>query len=519
MTLPALIRALLEPTAYPEKPAQVSLLQTHISYILLTPAHAYKIKKPVDFGFLNFTTLKRRLYFLREELRLNRRLAPTTYMAVVPVVKTPAGYRMEATDGRVVEYALKMRHLREECMLHNLLREDGLPPHTVERIADLIARFHRGARSSAYISRFGSPERILKNIEENFRQVAPFVGLTISRARFEEIKGLTLEFLKTHHRLFERRTRRGFIRDCHGDLHCEHISIEDGIEIFDCIEFNRRFRYSDVVCDMAFLAMDMDFRCRADLSEEFEQRYFSLTHDVEGRRLLEFYKAYRAYIRGKVEGFRLKEPEETEEDKRTALVNAGLFFELSLEYLRGYRKPYLLLICGLTGTGKSSLAGALKERLQGVKLLSTDAVRRRLFGIAEDEHRRMDYSTGIYTREARERVYKELLKEAEGWLEKGRAVIVDGTFLKRQYIELAKGCAKRSGAELYVVECVLEEGQIKRRLKKRLKEKTLSDATWQTYLKQKKEKDPVEATLTLSTHRPPLELADRVITTILARRV
>ncbi len=520
MKLPAPIGALLEPGAYPEHPRWVRLLQTHISYIFLTPQYVYKIKKPVDFGFLNFTTLERRLYFLKEELRLNRRLAPTTYIEVVPVARTRRGYRVGEERGTVVEYALKMRHLREDTMLHNLLREDTLPPHTIERVAHLIARFHKGARTSPYISSFGRPERILKNIEENFRQVAPFMGTTISRDRFEEIQALTLEFMKTHHRLFERRTKRGLVRDCHGDLHCEHIAMEDGIEIFDCIEFNRRFRYSDTVCDMAFLSMDMDFRGRPDLASKFEEAYFNDTKDGEGRKLLHFYKAYRAYIRGKVEGFRLLEPEETEEDKRTALVNAVRFFELACQYLKGQRRPYLLVVCGLTGTGKSALAEAIRERLWGVKLLSTDAVRRGLFGIPEDEHRRTSYGRGIYTREARDRVYQELLKEAALWLRRGRPVVADGTFSKRAYLELAKGCAKRSGADLYLVECVLEEEEIRKRITKRQKEKTLSDATWQTYLRQKEESQPIEApTMRLSTLGPPVELADRIISTILTRRV
>ncbi len=520
MRLPAPIRALLKPAAYPEHPRWVRLLQTHISYILLTPRYVYKIKKPVDFGFLDFTTLKRRLYFLKEELRLNRRLAPTTYIAVVPVVKTRRGYRVEEERGDVVEYALKMRHLKEECMLHNLIRKDTLPPHTIERIAHLIAGFHKEARTSPYISSFGSPRRILGNVEENFRQVAPFVGITISKDRFEEIKTLTLEFMKAHRRLFERRTRRGFIRDCHGDLHCEHISIEDGVEIFDCIEFNRRFRYSDIVCDMAFLSMDMDFRGRPDLAREFEEQYFSYRGDKEGGRLLDFYKAYRAYIRGKVEGFRLKEPEESEEDKSRALVNAALFFELACQYLKGYRRPYILLVCGLTGTGKSAVAEALKERLWGVKVLSTDAVRRRLFNIAKEEHRRAAYGKGIYTEEARDRVYRELLGEARLWLRRGRPVIVDATFSKRAHLELAKRSAKRCGADLYVVECTLDEKEVRRRLAQRLEEKTLSDATWQTYLRQKEEREPIEnPTMRLSTTSPPLELADRIISTILARRV
>ncbi len=520
MKLPAPIRALLEPGAYPECPRWVRLLQTHISYIFLTPQYVYKIKKPVDFGFLNFTTLKRRLYFLKEELRLNRRLAPTTYIEVVPVVRTRRGYRVGEERGTVVEYALRMRHLREDTMLHNLLREDILPPHTMERVAHLIARFHKGARTSPYISSFGRPERILRNIEENFRQVAPFIGTTISKDRFGEIQALSLEFMKTHHRLFERRTKRGLIRDCHGDLHCEHIAIEDGIEIFDCIEFNRRFRYSDTVCDMAFLLMDMDFRGRPDLASKFDEVYFNDTKDREGRKLLQFYKAYRAYIRGKVEGFRLPEPEETEEDKRTAIVNAARFFGLSVEYLKGYTRPYLLVVCGLTGTGKSALTEALKERLWGVKTLSTDAVRRRLFEISQDEHHRISYGRGMYTRQARDRVYHALLEEAALWLGRGRPVVADGTFSKRAYIGLAEECARRSGADLYVVECVLPEEEIRRRITKRQKEKTLSDATWQTYLRQKEESQPMEApTMRLSTLGPPVELADRVISTILARRV
>ncbi|MFZ3072669.1 MAG: phosphotransferase, partial [Thermodesulfobacteriota bacterium] len=373
MALPAVIKALLKPSAYPKGCGKVTLLQTHISYILLTGKYAYKIKKPVDFGFLDFTALEKRLYFCKEEVRLNRRLAPDIYIGVVPVVRVRRGYRVEG-KGRIVEYAVKMKRIPDEVILERMIKEETITTEIIKRIADRIASFHKHALTNKGISGFGKIEIIKQNGEENFSQVSPFIGTTISNKRLNKIRAFAEGFLRKNAPLFKKRVEAGFIRDCHGDIHSEHIGIEDGIFIFDCIEFNRRFRYCDVVSDAAFLSMDLEFRGRPDLAKIFEKEYFSTTGDSEGKRLLDFYKCYRAFVRGKVEGFKLNESEESSADKKNALLNALLYFDLSYKYATGGYKPALLLVCGLIGTGKSTVARLIASRT-GMAIISSDETR------------------------------------------------------------------------------------------------------------------------------------------------
>jgi len=290
MSLPPLIQALLEPSAYPEPPGAIEFKQTHISYLFFTQAYVYKIKKAVDFGFLNFTTVEKRKFFCHQEVALNRRLSPDVYIGVVEVNRENSRIVFEGR-GEVVEYAVKMRRLPSDRMMDSLLTADKVTGPMVRHIANVIADFHRNAETNAHISGFGQPSVIEQNTEENFIQTMNFIGRTITQKQFDEIKEYAHGFFKTRHGLFAKRIEQGLIRDCHGDIHAEHICITNGIYIFDCIEFNERFRYSDTAADIAFLAMDLDFYNCNNLSRIFCDAYIKASGEETPAHSLTFINA------------------------------------------------------------------------------------------------------------------------------------------------------------------------------------------------------------------------------------
>lgn len=507
MALPSLIKDLLDPRSYPERPSSIELRQTHSSCIFLTPEFAYKVRKPVNFGFLDFSTLEKRLFFATEELRLNRRLAPDIYLDIVAITEKDGRAFMGGT-GRPMEYAVKMKRLPEESILENLLKEGNVANDVILRIARTIADFHKKAGTNRHISGFGKPGVIKKNTDENFSQTGDYIGRLISRELFDSIKDYTETFLRTNKRLFLERVSSGFIRDCHGDMHCEHISITDGINIFDCIEFNERFRFSDTVADTAFLSMDLDFHNRSDLSRILDGSYFSFMDDPEGEKLLNFYKCYRAYVRGKVEGFKALEPEVDEKDRLAAGLNARHHFHLSGLYARGGFAPSLVIVCGLSGTGKSTLARALAQNT-GFIQISSDATRKELAGLSPDEHRFEPYGKGIYSEEFTDRTYRELTERAASCLKNGRSVILDATFSKRRYFERLMEAFTSlgiKGAEWHIIECVADDETVRNNLLKRTAKPdkgAVSDAGWEVYLEQKKSFEPiVEPHLKLRAESP-----------------
>jgi hypothetical protein len=326
------VEALMKPEAYDEEPGQIELIQTHISFVFLTRNFVYKVKKAVDLGFLDFTTLEKRRFFCEKELELNRRLCGDMYLEVVPINRSN-GIKIKGA-GETVEYAVEMKRMPQESMMSKLLEENKVDDRLVDRIAKIIADFHSKAETNKRISEFGSLATVETNWKENFEQTEEFVGKTISMKDFKRIRERVEDFMKRNVPLFEKRMAEGRVRDCHGDIHSGNIFVTDGIYIFDAIEFNERFRYSDVAADVAFLAMDLDFRERSDLSDFFVERYIKYFEDQELTKLLPFYKCYRAYVRGKVTSFKLKDPSVGSEDKNSAMKEAKAYFKLSLAYAK-----------------------------------------------------------------------------------------------------------------------------------------------------------------------------------------
>ena len=328
----SVVEALLRPQAYRHRPQKIELVQTQMSCVFLTGEYVYKIKKPVNLGYLDYTTLEKRRFFCQQELELNRRLCPDAYLAVVPIVEENDGLRMEG-QGEAIEYAVKMRQLLQDRMMDALLLKGQLTRDMVARVAAKLADFHQRAETNQEIAAFGGLDVIRHNCDENFAQTDKYIGLTIFRAKYERIRGYTDDFIRSNAGLFEKRAREGRIRDCHGDLHAAHVCFTDDICIYDCIEFNDRFRYCDVASELAFLAMDLDRYQQAALSRHLVTTYVELSHDEEVLKLLNFYKCYRAYVRGKVESFKLDDPLISQSEKAKALQSARSYFELAESYI------------------------------------------------------------------------------------------------------------------------------------------------------------------------------------------
>ena len=326
------MRALLEPQAYPHKPEKVDLVQTQMSSIFLTGEYVYKIKKAVNLGYLDYTTLKKRHYFCRQELELNRRLCPGAYLAVVPLVREKGQLHIEG-PGKPIEYAVKMKQLPHDRMMDVLLPRGQVTMEMVSTVAERLVDFHRKAETSQKIAAFGRLDVVRQNTDENFYQTEKYIGTSITTGQYQHIKSYTNDFVNSNSGLFDKRVRERRIRDCHGDLHAAHVCFTDDICIYDCIEFNDRFRYSDVASEIAFLAMDLDRYQQSQLSHHLVNTYTELSDDQELPGLLNFYKCYRAYVRGKVESFKLDDPCIPKEEQALVLTAARSYFQLAESYI------------------------------------------------------------------------------------------------------------------------------------------------------------------------------------------
>jgi aminoglycoside phosphotransferase family enzyme/predicted kinase len=513
--LPELVKALLEPKTYPEKAGKIELVQTQMSFVFLTEEFVYKVKKAVDLGYLDYTTLEKRRFFCQKEVELNRRLCPETYLGVVPITSDKGAFVIGGR-GDAIEYAVKMRRLPQPRMMNVLLASDGVTVEMVGGVAQKLADFHKKAETNPEISAFGETRAITINTDENFDQTEKYIGRTISEDNYQSIKGYTDSFVKKNTPLFKKRVKEGRIRDCHGDLHAAHICFTDSICIYDCIEFNDRFRYCDVASEMAFLAMDLDHYGRADLSRSLIRAYVAEGGDKELQKLLGFYKAYRAYVRGKVESFKLDDPYIASAEKKKTQDIAASYFDLARAYTMA--KPVLFITVGLVGTGKSTLAQAMAKRL-GLVVIASDVTRKQLAGIPVTEHRFEGFDSGIYSAELSLKTYDKMFSGAGDILREGGSVVLDASFIKAEERLKARRLAEEAGAEFFIIECTLDEANIKKRLERRLEGKTISDGRWEIYQPQKEAFEPVvEATppkhVIIDTSKPLGENIRRVLNKI-----
>ncbi|MGD9121345.1 MAG: AAA family ATPase [Desulfobacterales bacterium] len=466
---------------YPHAVEKIEQRDTIISKVFLTGPYAYKIKKPVNLEYLDFTTLESRKYYCEQEVILNQRLAQDVYLGVVPITFEDGKYRLTGS-GTPTEYAVKMHQLTGRLSMRNLMRRGKLDRDSIDALARKLAEFYQQGASDKQINTFGSWQTIWANCEENFRQAKPFVGEIIDERKFQIIRAATRAFLIRRHALFDRRVERQKIRDCHGDLRSGHIYFSDGIQIIDCIEFNDRFRYADVTSDLAFLAMDIDFEGHPETARQLVDQYVDYTQDRELFVLLDFYKCYRALVRAKVNCFRLQQNNDADHDTPGSIRKTRRYVDLAFRYAVQFTRPTIWVICGLPASGKSTIAGELATILR-VAVLRSDVVRKELFGLDPEAPQIEAFEEGIYSKEASSHTYAKLLLLAQEEVKKGGSVILDATYASEHQRDGVLCLAKDMDANIIFVECMVPYQTLKKRLIEREAAVAISDARLQ-HLKQ-----------------------------------
>lgn len=437
-----LYRELCRPDAYPGHPAEVEHLQTHISHIFFVGDVVYKVKKPVDLGFLDYTSLAAREHFCHEEVRLNRRLAPDVYRGVVAIRRREDGnvrVGNETENGDIIDWAVEMRRLPASRMLDQLLDSGSLDNQKIRDLARLLARFHESAATGPEIDAFGSLATVRANCEENFEQTTGFTTgpeWTISPMLHRFLRDRVNAFLDRNESLLQSRVANGRIRDGHGDLHAGNICLlKSDIVVYDCIEFAARFRCGDVAADLAFLLMDLDLRGFRAFARFLAREYVEQSKDRDLSALTDFYKGYRAVVRGKVTSIPLENL--VGDALRAERERAMDYFHLAASY---ELPPALIVCCGLPGCGKSFAAAHIARPFEAV-VLNSDATRKRMAGVPPTKHTETGIDEGIYDRTASAHTYSELLRRAADHLKKERTVVVDAGFRaadqRRPFVELA----------------------------------------------------------------------------------
>jgi uncharacterized protein len=427
--LPRLIAALRDPARYPHPADAIEVIETHISVVVLAGAFAYKLKKPVDFGFLDFRTLAARRQSCEEEVRINRRTAPQLYLDVVALRGTPDAPRFDGADA-IIEYAVRMRRFPDDALLVHRVGRGEMDSAMAATLGAEIATFHADVARADAASVFGDPDRVLPPAVENFAQMLALPLDPATRERLSWLRDWTAREFDRLRPVIATRKRDGFVRECHGDLHLGNIAlIDDAPVLFDAIEFNADFRWIDVMSDVAFILMDLHDHDVAPLATRCLDAYLEATGDFAGVTILRFHIVYRAMVRAKIAALRARQPDVSAEDQAHLEHECAGYVDLARR-LAGDSRPALVLMHGLSGTGKSVLAGTLMERIGAIRMRS-DVERKRLHGLAATARSGSATGAGLYTANASEATYQHLLAIARSVLEAGWPVVVDAAFLGR----------------------------------------------------------------------------------------
>ncbi len=489
---PEWMETMLAPTTFERfitTPAhEVKLIQTHISYVFLAGDRAFKVKKPVDFGFLDFSTLEKRREFSHAELRLNQRLCPDIYIEVVPLTSEHGKFELNG-KGEVVEWVLVMRRMPEEGLMNRLLDQDLIGRKDIQEIVNRLVPFYASADSSEEVREMGSVQTITHNTEENFQQTEPFVGQVITEEAFNAICLYTRGFISENRKLIESRMEKGWIREGHGDLYSANICFDrkaHDVYIFDCIEFNQRFRCGDVASDVAFLAMDLDHFGLPQLSDHFIKNFSEHSHDPDLLLLNDFYKCYRAYVRGKIGCFTCQDQGVDKEVREESRRQAENYFKLALKYAGKAPTAHLYVFFGLSGSGKSTLAQAFAER-HHLPVFNSDRIRKEIVaGVPATESHIEPFGAGIYSKEMSQRTYRAMSRLAGSRIVRGESAVLDATYTSQEERNKVIELAEAAGARIHFILCTCGEDTIKQRLSNRMDgEHSISDGRWEIYLRQK----------------------------------
>jgi aminoglycoside phosphotransferase family enzyme/predicted kinase len=484
----ALIQALLDPRCYPHPVVSVHLIETHISWLLLTGTYAYKIKKPLALDFLDFGTLERRLHYCREELRLNRRFAPQIYLSVVAIAGDEHHPKVEG-PGEALEYAVKMREFGQACLLDRRLEAGMLGADDIDALADTCARIHDDAPVAASADAFGSPQMLLQPALANFDSIERSLGPKAVRMDAGRLRSWTQSEHARLEATFAARKSQGRIRECHGDLHLRNIALIDGAPVlFDCIEFDDALRWIDVMSEMAFVVMDLHARGRPDLGWRLLNRYFEAGGDYDGVQVLRFYLVYRALVRAKIDCIRAAQAGSDDSaqwhdfDRRIALANR----------FAATGRPFLAITCGVSGSGKTHASQLALERTGAIRVRS-DVERKRLAEIAPRGRSGSGVDAGIYSRQASDRTFARLAELARTIVNAGYPAIVDATFIERGRREPFRNLAKALHVPFVVLHCTAPHNILAQRIERRLASGSdASEADLDVLQRQQQRKQTVE---------------------------
>jgi aminoglycoside phosphotransferase family enzyme/predicted kinase len=468
---------LLRPEAYGSlQPARVELVETHISWVFLLEKDVFKVKRPVDLGFLDFRSLEQRRIACEAEVRLNARLAPDVYLGVVPVRRGEDGRCSIGDSGTIVDFAVHMVRLRDELRADQLLERQELSIAAVDSLSERLATFHDRARADAETAPFGAPLLIRQNLEENFAQTRANIGEYLSQSEAAEIASWQSAFLSSHQDQFEARVRNGRIRDGHGDLRLEHVYFRGGPPtIIDCIEFNNRFRFGDVCSDVAFLSMDLARSGRVDLAERLLASYARESNDFDLYTVVDFYESYRAFVRGKVAAMTAADPTLDAHTRDRARQQARRHFLLALAAKRqSLVPPMLVAVAGLIASGKSTVAARIAAELSA-PTVEADRTRKGMLNVPPHYELRHDAWQGAYAPELTEQVYAELMRRARVVLASGRPVVIDASFRSRSTREAARALAEQQKVPFLLVECRVDLRLAETRLRARERSLSISD--------------------------------------------
>ncbi len=472
--LPALIQQMCQPGFYPHPVTEpIRLMQTHVSYVLLTGDYAYKVKKPVNFGFLDYSTLAKREHFCREELRLNQRGAAPLYLDVVAIAQGGNIYHLngdDLKDDSPVDYAVKMVQFPQDTLLSALYEQGELTEALIRHLAETVADFHLQAETNDYIRRFGEVSQIRHAFDENYEQTLGFIGGPQTQPQFDETKAYTDNFFATQGDLFHQRMAQNWIRACHGDLHLNNICYwQNHLYLFDCIEFNEPFRYVDVMYDVGFVVMDLLAKGCSALATAFFNHYVEQTGDWAGLQLLPLYISRQAYVRAKVTSFLLNDPGVDEAAKQRAREIAAGYYHLAWSVVQP-KTGCLYVMAGLSGSGKSTTARELARQTGAVHLRS-DAVRKHLAGIPLNQ--RGDQS--LYTPEMSQKTYDRLLDLGLTLAQAGFTVVLDAKYDRQALRQAAMDRAEVTGLNLQILYCTAPPAVLEARVRDRYGD--IADAT------------------------------------------
>ena len=454
----------------------IQVIQTHISWVFLTGEYVYKLKKPVNFGFLDFSTLEKRKFFVEEELRLNQPIAPDIYLEVLSIGKQD-NYYFLGTDENREDYVLKMRQFPQETLLINLLNSGNLTEELVKKLGETVAKFHQSTRTNDYIKSFGTVEAIKKSIEGNYHSTQKYIGTVQTEQQYQETKQFTDNFLLDKETAFLQRIAEDKIRECHGDLHLKNICWwQNKIQLFDRIEFNEPFRFVDVIYDVAFTVMDLDARGKPDFGNIFLNSYLEQTGDWQGVEILPLYLCRQAYVRAKVTSFLLDDPNISTTDKQKAMTTAQDYYGLAWQYTQS-KQGQIILMAGLSGSGKSTIAQKIAPPLNAIHIRS-DAVRKHLAGIPLNTQAQPE----IYSDSWTEKTYNKLLELGMLVARQGFTVILDATYNRQKWREAVIQQTNQNNLPLTIIYCHAPQEVLCDRLSNRKND--ISDATPELILKQ-----------------------------------